>query len=71
VVSFALGEPDFTAPKCVIDATVASLQPGDTHDMPNAGTGLPSRDFAICLLQKKAGCFSIARPKVEDSAESK
>ena len=26
VISFALGEPDFTAPQHVIDATVASLQ---------------------------------------------
>ena len=31
VISFALGEPDFTAPQHVIDATVASLQRGETH----------------------------------------
>ena len=37
VISFALGEPDFTAPQHVIDATVASLQRGETHYTPNAG----------------------------------
>ena len=37
VVSFALGEPDFTAPQHVIDATVASFQRGETHYTPNAG----------------------------------
>ena len=31
VVSFALGEPDFTSPKHIIDATVASFQRGETH----------------------------------------
>ena len=31
VVSFALGEPDFTAPKHVVDAVIASLQRGETH----------------------------------------
>lgn len=37
VVSFALGEPDFTAPKHVVDAVIASLQRGETHYTPNAG----------------------------------
>ena len=37
VVSFALGEPDFTSPKHIIDATVASFQRGETHYTPNAG----------------------------------
>lgn len=37
VISFALGEPDFTAPKHVIDAVIASLERGETHYTPNAG----------------------------------
>ena len=37
VVSFALGEPDFTAPKHVLDAVIASLNRGETHYTPNAG----------------------------------
>lgn len=37
VVSFALGEPDFTAPKHVVDAVIASLNRGETHYTPNAG----------------------------------
>lgn len=35
VVSFALGEPDFTTPKHIIDATIASFQRGETHYTPN------------------------------------
>lgn len=45
VVSFALGEPDFTAPKHVIDATAASFQRGETHYTPNAG--LPALRKAV------------------------
>ena len=37
VVSFALGEPDFTAPKHVVEAVIASLNRGETHYTPNAG----------------------------------
>ena len=46
VVSFALGEPDFTSPKHIIDATVASFQRGETplypqrrHPRPAGGGG--------------------------------
>lgn len=37
VVSFALGEPDFTAPKHIVEAVIASLNRGETHYTPNAG----------------------------------
>ena len=40
VISFALGEPDFTAPQHVVDATVASFRRGETHYTPN--TGIPA-----------------------------
>lgn len=37
IVSFALGEPDFTAPQHVIEAAVESYRRGETHYVPNAG----------------------------------
>lgn len=51
VISFALGEPDFTAPQHVIDATVASLQRGETHYTPNAG--IPALRQAVSDLYKR------------------
>ena len=53
VISFALGEPDFTAPQHVIDATVASLQRGETHYSPNAG--IPALRQAVSDLYKRRG----------------
>ncbi len=53
VISFALGEPDFTAPQHVIDATVASLQRGETHYTPNAGN--PALRQAGAELEKSRG----------------
>lgn len=53
VISFALGEPDFTAPQRVIDATVASLQRGETHYTPNAG--IPALRQAVSDLYKRRG----------------
>ncbi|HQJ38123.1 MAG TPA: aspartate aminotransferase, partial [Bacillota bacterium] len=41
-VSFALGEPDFTTSKNIIDAACKALQDGITHYTPNAGI-LPLR----------------------------
>ncbi len=37
VISFALGEPDFTTPKPIIEAAYNSLLNGETHYTPNAG----------------------------------
>ena len=37
VISFALGEPDFTAPRHIIDATIRSFDRGETHYVPNNG----------------------------------
>ena len=53
VVSFALGEPDFDAPKHVVDAAVASLQRGETHYTPNAG--IPALRQAVSDLYTRRG----------------
>lgn len=53
VVSFALGEPDFTTPKHIIDATIASFQRGETHYTPN--TGIPALRKAISETYAKRG----------------
>lgn len=53
VVSFALGEPDFTAPQHVIDATVASFQRGETHYTPNAG--IPALREAVAKSYQERG----------------
>lgn len=53
VVSFALGEPDFTAPKHIIDATVASFQRGETHYTPNAG--IPALREAVARSYQERG----------------
>ena len=53
VVSFALGEPDFTAPKHVIDATIASFQRGETHYTPNAG--IPALREAVAKNYQSRG----------------
>lgn len=56
VVSFALGEPDFTTPKHIIDATVASFQRGETHYTPN--TGIPALRKAVSETYEKRGlCY--------------
>lgn len=53
VISFALGEPDFTAPEHVIAATVASFQRGETHYTPNAG--IPALRQAIARSYQERG----------------
>ena len=53
VVSFALGEPDFTAPQHVIDATVASFRRGETHYTPNAG--IPALREAVAKSYQARG----------------
>ena len=53
VISFALGEPDFTAPQHVIDATIASYQRGETHYVANAG--IPALREAISNNYKERG----------------
>jgi len=37
VISFALGEPDFTTPAPFIEAAIKTLGEGKTHYTPNAG----------------------------------
>jgi aminotransferase len=49
-VSFALGEPDFTTSRNIIDAACKALLEGQTHYTPNAGI-LPLRQ-AICKKLK-------------------
>lgn len=53
VVSFALGEPDFTTPKHIIDATVESFQRGETHYTPN--TGIPALRKAVSKTYQRRG----------------
>lgn len=53
VVSFALGEPDFTAPRHVIAAAVASLRRGETHYTPNAG--IPALREAVAKSYRARG----------------
>lgn len=53
VVSFALGEPDFTTPKHIIDATVESFQRGETHYTPN--TGIPALRKAVSETYQRRG----------------
>ena len=53
VVSFALGEPDFTTPKHIIDAKIASFQRGETHYTPN--TGIPALRKAVSETYAKRG----------------
>ena len=53
VVSFALGEPDFTSPKHIIDATVASFQRGETHYTPTAG--IPALREAVARSYQERG----------------
>lgn len=51
-VSFALGEPDFTTSKNIIDAACKALQEGQTHYTPNAGI-LPLRQAIAKKLKRK------------------
>jgi aminotransferase len=51
-VSFALGEPDFTTSKNIIDAACKALQEGITHYTPNAGI-LPLRQAITKKLKNK------------------
>ena len=37
IISFSMGEPDFSTPENIVDACVASLQKGDTHYTPSRG----------------------------------
>lgn len=53
VISFALGEPDFDAPPQVVAATVASLQRGETHYVPNAG--IPALREAVARSYQERG----------------
>lgn len=53
IVSFALGEPDFAAPKHIIDAAVDSLHRGETHYTPNAG--IPALREAVAKSYQERG----------------
>lgn len=51
VISFSLGEPDFTTPRHIIDAAKASLDRGETHYTPSPG--IPELRRAIAGKLKK------------------
>ena len=46
IISFSLGEPDFTTPGNVIDAAVDSLHKGFTHYTPSMGLPELRKDIA-------------------------
>lgn len=50
IISFSLGEPDFTTPGNIIDAAVESLREGFTHYTPS--TGIPELKKAIAESTK-------------------
>ena len=54
VISFAIGEPDFTTPPHIIDAAVEALRRGETHYTPNAGL-LPLRQALSRELERTRG----------------
>ncbi len=51
IISFSLGEPDFTTPEHIIEAAKASLDRGDTHYTPSPG--IPELRKAIAEKLKK------------------
>jgi len=51
IISFSLGEPDFTTPSHIIDAAKASLERGETHYTPSPG--IPELRKAITEKLKK------------------
>ena len=54
IVHMSVGEPDFTAPKPVVDALAAALQRGDTHY--TAALGIrPLRDAIASFLRQRHG----------------
>lgn len=52
IVSFALGEPDFTTPQNIIDAACKALHEGKTHYTENAGILSLRKSISKCLEQK-------------------
>lgn len=51
IISFSLGEPDFTTPQHIIDAAKASLDRGETHYTPSPG--IPELRRAIAAKLKE------------------
>ncbi len=54
IVSFSMGEPDFTTPSNIIDAACDSLHQGFTHYTPS--TGIPELRKAVADYTKKNDC---------------
>ena len=52
IVSFSMGEPDFTTPPNIIDAAVDSLHRGFTHYTPSLG--IPELRGAIANRDRKS-----------------
>ncbi|MBQ2763342.1 MAG: aminotransferase class I/II-fold pyridoxal phosphate-dependent enzyme, partial [Candidatus Methanomethylophilaceae archaeon] len=51
IISFSMGEPDFTTPSNIIDSCIDSLKDGFTHYTPS--TGIPELRKAIANVTKK------------------
>jgi len=56
VISFTLGEPDFSTPSHIVEAAVTALRNGEHHYTPNAGI-LPLRKAISDFTQKSHGLF--------------
>ena len=54
VISFTVGEPDFTTPQNIVDAAVRALQNGEHRYTPNAGI-MPLREAISSLTLKTHG----------------
>ncbi len=54
VVSFAVGEPDFSTPDHIVDAAVDALRRGEHHYTPNAGI-LPLRQAIARTIERSHG----------------
>ncbi len=62
IISFSLGEPDFTTPANVIDATKASLDEGFTHYTPSMG--IPELRKAIAAKVKRDNGMDVTAANV-------
>ena len=54
VVSFSVGEPDFSTPEHIVDAAIQALREGQHHYTPNAGI-LPLRQAISKTIRKSHG----------------
>lgn len=84
IISFALGEPDFTTPKHIVDAAIKALNQGFTHYTPTHGipelreaiaqksrfeNGIPCEASNVIVTPTKLGLFASLLALVEEGDE--